>query len=394
MFYSTTRVLPFAFTIFTSLFAISSAKSIQKRASNTSSNGYYFVNPLIGTANGGHVFAGATLPFGMAKAVSDTVNDGQGGFASDGGQVTGFSHVHDSGTGGSNSLGNFPLFPQPGCPGDVLDNCQFAKTDRAINFVNDSVVARPGYFSIGLESGVRGEMTVTNHTALYRFTFPAVPAGNLSKRADGASNAATTTTPSPLILLDLADLPNSRLAGTAAIDPTTARMTAQGTFQPSFGIGQYDLFACVDFQGATIRDTGVWQNNRAGSQPKNVSVVADGINVGSEILPSGVYAQFEAPNANNQLLVRVGVSFISIDQACTNAETEIPSFDFNGTLSAAEAVWRDKLSVISVDATGVDDSFQEILWSGVYRSMISPQDYTGENPLWQSDEPYYDSYYW
>ena len=59
------------------------------------------VDPLIGTANGGHVFAGATLPFGMAKAVADSVNDGQGGFATTGGgPITGFSHMHDSGTGG------------------------------------------------------------------------------------------------------------------------------------------------------------------------------------------------------------------------------------------------------------------------------------------------------
>ena len=59
-----------------------------------------FVDPLIGTANGGHVFAGATLPFGMAKAVPDSVSDGQGGFATKGGKIKGFSHMHDSGTGG------------------------------------------------------------------------------------------------------------------------------------------------------------------------------------------------------------------------------------------------------------------------------------------------------
>ena len=59
-----------------------------------------YVDPLIGTANGGHVFAGATLPFGMAKAVADSVSDGQGGYATDGGKIKGFSHMHDSGTGG------------------------------------------------------------------------------------------------------------------------------------------------------------------------------------------------------------------------------------------------------------------------------------------------------
>lgn len=30
----------------------------------------------------------------------------------------------------------------------------------------------------------------------------------------------------------------------------------------------------------------------------------------------------------------------------------------------------------------------ENFFSGIYRTMVSPQDYTGENPLWQSDEPY------
>jgi putative alpha-1,2-mannosidase len=71
------------------------------------------INPLIGTANGGHVFPGATLPFGMAKAGADVNAENQGGFSTDGtegvlpipgftteGNITGFSHMHDSGTGG------------------------------------------------------------------------------------------------------------------------------------------------------------------------------------------------------------------------------------------------------------------------------------------------------
>lgn len=26
--------------------------------------------------------------------------------------------------------------------------------------------------------------------------------------------------------------------------------------------------------------------------------------------------------------------------------------------------------------------------------MVNPQNYTGENPLWTSTEPYFDSFYW
>nr|POE72447.1 putative secreted glycosidase [Quercus suber] len=48
----------------------------------------------------GDVFPGATLPYGMAKAVADTDSDfAQGGFTTDGANITGFSSMHDSGTG-------------------------------------------------------------------------------------------------------------------------------------------------------------------------------------------------------------------------------------------------------------------------------------------------------
>lgn len=54
------------------------------RARDIADDFLQYIDPLIGTTNGGHVFPGATLPFGMAKAVAD-VNSGeaQGGYASD-----------------------------------------------------------------------------------------------------------------------------------------------------------------------------------------------------------------------------------------------------------------------------------------------------------------------
>ena len=54
---------------------------------NTSTDFFQYIDPLIGTINGGHVFPGATLPFGMAKAVPDVNSDErQGGYASDDGE--------------------------------------------------------------------------------------------------------------------------------------------------------------------------------------------------------------------------------------------------------------------------------------------------------------------
>lgn len=273
-------------------------------------------------------------------------------------------------------MGNFPIFAQSSCPNDDLNQCKWQLNDRATAWDRDSPKARPGYFGISLDNGVHAEMTTTNRSALYRFTFD-----------QGSAEAL-----SPVILVDLIDLPQSRTNGTANVDKSTGRLTGNGTFSPSFGIGSYDLHFCVDFKGAELRDTGVWTKNRANFSRETVTLTNDGTN-SPATLSAGTFARFKSPK-DNQILARVGVSFLNVNQACQNAEREQPNFDFEGTVSAAEAAWRKKLDVISVDTEGVSKDFQTIFWSGVYRTMISPQDYTGENPLWKSDEPYYDSYYW
>lgn len=257
-----------------------------------------------------------------------------------------------------------------------------------MDYIEDSPTAHPGYFSIQLNTSIQADMTTTNHTALYRFTFPEnpVPPNNESSSEDAPPL-------SPLMLADLTDLSDSRINGTIAVDPDTGRITGSGAFVPTFGIGAYQLHFCADFQGASLRETGVFANNRAGQDPKNISIVEDGLNNSPQILPVGAYAWFEAPERDNQILARVGVSFMSVEQACGHAETEIPDFDFNATEQAATDAWAEKFSVISVDTGEVNDTLQTVFWSGFYRAHISPQDYTGENYLWESDEPYYDSFY-
>jgi putative alpha-1,2-mannosidase len=335
---------------------------------------FQYVDQLIGTDNGGNVFAGATLPYGMAKAVADVDGQNTGGFSTDGSNVIGFSHMHDTGTGGNPSLGNFPLFPQY-CADDVLDNCNFLREARATPYNGSSVVATPGYFSLSLANGIRAEMTVTQHAALYHFTFP-------SETGAGGKEL------SPLILLDLTDLAASRQNATVSVEGT--RMKGNGTFIPSFGGGSFMMHFCADFTGSAIKDSGIWVNNRAGTEPK-VLFVTRGINL--FYIEAGSFIRFDRP-ASGTVSARVGVSFVSADQACGNAEHEIADWDFDGIKNTAEDAWREKLSVVSVDAGGASDALQTNFWSAIYRTMISPQNYTGENPLWNSDEPYFDSFYW
>ena len=104
------------------------------------------VNTFIGTKNGGHVFAGATLPSGSVKVVADSLsNDNQGGFVSDGSPINGISQLHDDGTGGGSSLGNFPLLPLTNteCAGNVLTMCNFDPIGRGIG--HDTPTSAPGF---------------------------------------------------------------------------------------------------------------------------------------------------------------------------------------------------------------------------------------------------------
>lgn len=333
-----------------------------------------YVDQLIGSRNGGNIFPGATLPYGMAKAVADTTSvSNQGGFTLDGTPISGFSAMHDSGTGGSPSLGNFPLFPYASCPGDDIDRCEYPKKTRSANhgqFNDNSVVARPGYFGVTLNSGIDVAMTAAQHTALFQFTFPAT---------DGH----------PLLLQDLTDLSDSRQNnGTVAIDPETGRITGSARFQSSFSQGQYVLHFCTDFSGPAIFDTGIFVNSRASTDAKNLTISRS---INGYPLPGGAFIRFQS--ADTPVLARVGLSFISSEQACSNAESEIPDYNFDQIEQTAADAWREKLSPISVSSEGVSEDFLKNFYSGVYRTMVNPQNYTGENPLFNTGEPYFDSFY-
>ncbi|GJC83456.1 putative secreted glycosidase ARB_07629 [Colletotrichum liriopes] len=331
-----------------------------------------YVDPLIGSTNGGNVFVGATLPYGMAKASADTnSSSNQGGFTLDGNPVTGFSTMHDSGTGGQPSLGNFPLFAYTTCPSGVINWCTFPKKSRAKYgyFDKKDVIAKPGLFNITLKTGIRVEMTTTERASLIRFNFP--QAGQ------------------PLILQDLSDLGDTRQDNASIrVDSKTGRIRGHARFQPSFGTGTYVMYFCTDFQGAEILDNGIFADSRASTEVKNMTISRS---INGYPLPGGAFVRFKS--ADQPITARVATSFISEKQACSHAEGEIPDYNFERVSGEAKAIWRRKLSPIKINTDRVNESFARNFYSGIYRTMVNPQNYTGENPLWDSSEPYWDSFY-
>ncbi|KAI0251580.1 glycoside hydrolase family 92 protein [Lactifluus subvellereus] len=346
-----------------------------------------FVNLFIGTTAGGHAFPGATLPHGMVKVGMDTDSPGNhaGYDANTSFLVTGFSQLHDDGTGGNPPLSNFKVFPSSNC--SSFDSCPTSLDHRKIPrmlLVDGSPddFASPGYFSANLSSGVRVELTATRRTSIQRYTFPASARGFLPRINVDLTNDGQVSSRGPTIL----------------IDPATGRVTGGSNFQASFGPGRYNAFTCVDFrittpesnsqpQAVTPMEYGVWSSSGA------VRGTVQGSPADSSS-PLGALLTFPAAETGpTVVLVRSGVSFISAHQACANAEAEIPDFNFTNVADSARTAWNDLLGRIEVDIAAGQEDLRVLLYSSLYRTHISPADYTGENPLWTSSEPYYDSFY-
>ncbi|KAF8217054.1 alpha-1,2-mannosidase, putative subfamily [Mycena galopus ATCC 62051] len=348
--------------------------------STAAQNPAQFVNAFIGTSNGGHVFSGATLPWGSVKAGADSLSsDNQAGYVSDGSPITGISQLHDDGTGGGASLGNFPFLPLTSteCANNDLTKCTVDNTLRAIS--HGTPTASPGYFSIPLNNSVRAEVTVTQHTALHRFTYP-------------------SATEQLLFLLDATrDLSGSYQGGgqvTVSPNPTTngTRITGTGTFLPSFGEGTYKVNFCFDSPTTFVQAK--YYQNSSSVQYTDLKPTQTFNIMQANSNPAGVLMGF-APGTAATLNVRMGISWTSTAKACAYAEEEIPDIEsgFDAIQTAATTIWNDVLGTVEVDNTGVSADTQELFWSSLYRTYIAPTNITGDNPLWVSTEPFYDSFY-
>lgn len=92
---------------------------------------------------------------------------------------------------------------------------------------------------------------------------------------------------------------------------------------------------------------------------------------------------------------RVGISFMSIDKARSYINSEIPSWNLNDTVSSAAEEWnRDVFSRIQVSLNDTaNKTHVRLLYSSLYFVHLMPSDRSGENPLWDSEEPYWDDFY-
>lgn len=146
----------------------------------------------------------------------------------------------------------------------------------------------------------------------------------------------------------------------------------------SYGTDNYTVYACYDFappataNAQTLVQSGTYQS-RSLSSPTNITISPNisalsfpGAPTPSPEQAGGLLSfSFPANASSHTVLARFGVSFISMDQACSNAESEIPDWNFDTVMSASVAKWKDVLSRIEIDTTKENATIVELLYSSV-----------------------------
>ncbi|KAK8090955.1 hypothetical protein PG994_000460 [Apiospora phragmitis] len=306
-----------------------------------------YVLPDARTINGGNTFPGVSLPFGIIKLGPDlyTGSDSYSGYQATG-SFTGFSLLHESGTGGAPKYGR------------VAD-------------------ARG--------SGTTREMSATHRAGLYSYTFP----------EDSTSSNVVVDVSHVLPSFRGQGLGQSYLGGNISVieDPQSGSLHYEG-------FGSYDnvssplgLFKQGRGRYSGYANPPLLQGwNRA---PKWTVYFCGHFDneatyktfVGTKPLETELASYDDTLSVTS----RVGVSFLSTNQACKNVNEEMPRDISLATLEEnVKKAWNERiLSKITTTDTTNNTNLQ-LLYTSLYHMNIIPTNKTGENPIWSSSEPYYD----
>lgn len=332
-----------------------------------------YVNPFIGTSNYGTTNPGAVCPQGLMSVTPFNVMGSESNkfdkdsqwwsapYTSDNNYFTGFAHVNLSGV-GCPELGGLLLMPTAG---DL--NVDYSQYGSAYT----EEVAKPGYYGTKLTKyGIKAEATTSMRTGLSRFTFPAGKGNILLNLGEGLTNETGAT----VRIVNDTEIEGSKLMGTFCYNP-------QAVFPVYF----------VMKVSKAPKQMGYWKKQRP---MKGVEAEWDGYSgkyklytkYNRDMSGDDVGVWFTYDNEANEVIeVKMGVSFVSIENARLNMNTEQPDFNFDKVSKAAREQWNSDLSRVLVEGGSKDE--KTIFYTALYHMLIHPnilQDVNGEYPMMES----------
>ena len=317
------KILALAFLLFTFHFNLLAQKDYTK-----------YVNPFIGTGEHGHTFPGATMPFGMVQLSPDTRIDnwdGSSGYHYSDNEIFGFSHTHLSGTG-------------------IPDYCDILVTPRldgnsSRTFSHANEKAEAGYYSVKMDNGISAEMTATRRVGLHRYTFPEAKFVNLDFNLKWRDKVLDSSV---------------KIVGKNRIE---------GFRRSSSWAKDQIVFFVAEF-----------------SEPFVGTAIVEGVDITEqserikEAKGTNLTAMLRFDNSDKKpILVKVGISPVSIEGARKNLNAELPHWNFEKVRQDAKTAWNKELSQIEI----TDDNQENLtkFYTALYHTKIQPnifQDVNGD----------------
>ena len=323
-----------------------------------------YVDPLIGSARDGNTWPGAVRPFGMiswsptSTRGDQTSTGAANGYQYDTTRIRGFSLTHVNGAGcNPGAAGDIPILPYAG----EVDSSPTADTKDAKyagNFTHADEIAKPGRYTVTLDSAVKADLAVTTRAGVGDFTFSAGKPANLLFRTSNSLNGSQDAE--------------------ITIDPTHRKVTGSvltGAFcgrRANGGINNrktyYRLYFTASFDQPIVAN-GTWKDSTL-SPGSTTTTGGEGYATGADRAGrgSGGYVGF-APGSTVRM--RIGISYVSLAGAELNTAAELrPGATIDRIAADGYRDWKNELQNVRI--SGGSEAQRTTFYTALYHAMLQP----------------------
>jgi predicted alpha-1,2-mannosidase len=297
------------------------------------------VNPLIGTtgpsvSDYGGMIPGVATPFGMTHWTAMTRENKISVCPYNYSDTTieGFLGTHQPAI-WMGDYGQVSLMPSSG----------ELKTSRKFSYRHESEISTPYYYAVRMEDGadqIKAELTATTRSGFLRFTFP----------SSRTSHIVVTASRS------------RQFKGSIQINPQLQEIIGYNPERQSAELGpelpNFKGFFVIQFS-KPFTSSGTWEDDN----------IYPGSNQQSGHRMGG-YATFPTTQGE-EIKVKIGTSFISVDQARDNLKREIPDWNFDRVKTEGRLIWNKALGKIKIQGGSKDDRIN--FYTAIYHSLLFPR---------------------
>ncbi len=309
------------------------------------------VNVFVDTHNSRwFYFNSATRPFGMVNLSPDTDTKGSwsSGYLYDSKQIRCFSHIH------AWQLSGVAVMPTVGEFKGYLGMDAYQSS-----FSHDGEIAKPGYHKVFLKDyKVTAELASTTRVGFHRYTYPE------SSDSYIIFDSGAFLAHGPTVYSKVWKVNDHEIAGYEVMEKTGRRPRQTPVYFVARLDKPFDQFI-------------VWRNNQLLDQPTDT---IDGVNAGAAVKFS--------TKQDEQVLMKVAISYVSVDQARLNMDTELSGWNFDKVKQDSFDEWNRWLGKIEIQGGTQTQQvkFYTDLWHALQgRRIISDvngkyMDMTGDTP--------------